>query len=119
MKKILIIDDDPMVLTTTKAALIAENFQTLTSFNGEEGFEVATKECPDLIIMDVMMPKENGIATLMKLKSNEQTKNIPVIISSNLEESYALVKDKGIAGFILKAKSSIIDLVDEVKEILG
>lgn len=119
MKKILIIDDDPMVLTTTKASLAAEGFQVFTAFNGEDGFEMAMKECPDLIIMDVMMPRENGIATLARLKREDKTKIIPVIISSNLEESYALVKNWGIAGFILKAKSSIIELVDKVKEVLG
>lgn len=117
-KKILIIDDDPLVAVTTKAGLEAAGFQFLTAGNGAEGFELAKKELPDLIVLDVMMPKENGLMTLSKIKQDEITKNIPVIVSTNLEEAYQIVKDKGVAGFILKAKSSIIELVDKIKEIL-
>lgn len=116
--KILIIDDDPVFFIAAKASLEEAGFQVALAPNGSEGFESAKTEKPDLIILDIIMPKENGLLTLDRLKNDETLSKIPIIISTNLEKAHLLVKDKGVASFILKSQSNILELVNKAKEIL-
>jgi CheY-like chemotaxis protein len=117
-KKILMVDDDPLVVSTTKIGIENAGYKFITASNGADGFIMAKKEKPDLIIMDVMMPGENGLITLEKIEKDDELKKIPVIMSSNLEESRRIAKNHHAAGFILKAKSTIGEIVQKIEEIL-
>lgn len=80
-KRILIIDDDPNILAVAQLALetIGE-WDVITALSGKEGIELAREERPDAILLDVMMPEMDGIATLRVLQSGSETASIPVIL---------------------------------------
>jgi len=78
--KILVIDDDPDAVETMTAILETRDYEVVTALSGLEGITKAREEKPDLIIMDVMMPKLDGFTICKMIKDNEQIKNIPVIL---------------------------------------
>lgn len=79
-EKILMVDDEPDIVGLAKIKLEKEGFKVLSAYNGEEGLRTAAKEAPDLIILDIMMPKMDGWQVQKKLQENPVTKEIPVII---------------------------------------
>jgi DNA-binding response OmpR family regulator len=78
-KKILIVDDTPDIVQFLVVRLRAEGFDTLTAYNGFDGLDIARREKPDLIILDVMMPQLNGFQVCRKLKQDPEYADIPVI----------------------------------------
>ncbi len=88
--KILIIDDDSQLSDLFYTKLIAENFVGLKAFNGKEGLEIAKKEKPDLILLDLKMPIMDGAETLGKLHEDKDTSEIPVFILSSFNDWSAI-----------------------------
>jgi len=90
MPKILIVDDDVVNRDIIKTRLEAAGYEVAEAANGEEGVNLAQKLPPDLIILDVMMPKVDGLLACRILKSDEKTKSIPIVMltarSQQLEE---------------------------------
>jgi CheY-like chemotaxis protein len=86
MAKILIIEDEQLHRTATTDRLVHEGYEVISASDGKEGFEMATLEKPDLIILDILMPVQDGKETLLKLKGLEETKNIPVIVLTAVSE---------------------------------
>lgn len=78
-KKILLVDDEKDLVETVAFRLTVSGYDVFIAYDGEEALDKA-KEKPDLILLDVMMPKMNGFQTIEKLKENSQTKDIPVIM---------------------------------------
>jgi phosphoserine phosphatase RsbU/P len=83
---ILAVDDDPISLLILKSILQKEGFVVISAVNGREGRLLAERELPDLIIMDIQMPEEDGVTACTALKSNARTANIPVIFISSVED---------------------------------
>lgn len=79
-KKILVVDDEPYVVRSLMFVLKKEGYKTIGAYNGEEAVQKAIEERPDLIFLDIMMPRMNGYEVCQKLKEKEETKNIYVII---------------------------------------
>lgn len=117
MARILIIDDDISFVTPVKVALEEKGYEVDHAPNGQMGRELATQVHPDLIILDIMMPGEHGIAALENMRAEEGMKNTPIIVSTNLEKSLPIVKEKA-DGFILKSETSLDLLVSKVGEVL-
>lgn len=105
--KILIIDDDPDALETMTAVLETHDYQVLTALSGLEGISKASKEKPDLIIMDVLMPEVDGFITCKMIKENKEIKNIPVILLTGT----GMVGDME-KGFAAGAKDFMIKPID-------
>jgi len=84
-KSILIVDDEPDVLAYLTAVLKAKDFDIHTADNTEEGLRIAEKVKPDLVCLDIMMPRESGISMYAKLKSREDLAHTPVVIISGVE----------------------------------
>jgi CheY-like chemotaxis protein len=105
MAKILIVEDDPILSDLYNNTFLLGGFTTHTAKNGLEGFETAVKEKPDIIFLDIMMPKMNGIELIGELKKNEVTKNIPVIILSNFSDQKLAQEaiTKGALAYIIKS----------------
>ncbi|OGY44966.1 MAG: hypothetical protein A2744_01525 [Candidatus Buchananbacteria bacterium RIFCSPHIGHO2_01_FULL_44_11] len=119
-KKILLIEDDPdqVFLYLTKFKM--EGLKLLTAKNGVEGLAMAKKEKPDIILLDIVMDEMDGMEVLERLKKDNATKNIPVVLLTNLVKKELLEKSKqmGAIGFWSKTEVLPKDAVDRVKAIL-
>ncbi len=87
-KKILIVDDEPDVVTYLKAFLEDNGFETLEAENGKIGMEKAVKDKPDLITLDITMPEESGVRMFRDLQEKDATKDIPVIIITGVSMEF-------------------------------
>lgn len=103
-KKILLVDDEEDIIKMNMLRLIESNYEVISASDGKEGLEKAEKEIPDLILLDVVMPRMDGLQTLAKLKSSSRTSHIPVIMLSGVGEKEALnrARASGAADFIDK-----------------
>lgn len=103
-KKILSVDDSKMVHMVIKKTLSTYDAEVLTASNGEEGVQSATANQPDLVILDATMPVMDGIEALAKIKSQPETKHIPVIMLSadSSQENMEKAKELGALTFITK-----------------
>ena len=119
-RKILLIEDEPMFVGPFKMALEKEGYSVLCVSDGREGFPAAVKSKPDLIVLDLILPWENGFNVLEKLKSSEETKKIPVIVLSNLSgsEDHKKCFDMGAEDFLVKTRLSMKEVVDIIKKAL-
>src|SRR3989338_11380087 len=104
MKKILVIEDDPFVKRYYKELFIHQQYSIEFAADGAEGIEKAKSLLPDLILLDIMMPKMNGLEVLKTLKENPRTKHIQVIMLTNFgEEQYVReAAQYGASAFLLK-----------------
>ncbi len=83
--KVLIVDDDRDIIELLKEMLPAERYEMLTARNGEEGFNVARSEHPDIVLLDLMMPGTSGFDMLKKMRAQDETANIPVIVLTAID----------------------------------
>lgn len=90
--KVLIADDDMTLHEMYAERLRAEGFVIVSAYDGEEAIEKAYKEKPDILVLDIMMPKVNGIDVMKKLREDEQTKGIPVILLTALAQEINKIK---------------------------
>ncbi|OGV92677.1 hypothetical protein A3B57_01215 [Microgenomates group bacterium RIFCSPLOWO2_01_FULL_47_10] len=121
MAKILIVEDDALMLRLYQKAFGFENYEVDVAGDGEEGIEKARQLIPTLILLDVMMPKMNGLQVLDKLKADPDTKNIPVIMLTNLAGSSdaETALSKGAVKYIVKSEHDPKEVVGIVKEVLA
>ena len=117
-KRILVIEDDRILRRACEASLTKRGFIVLTASNGEEGIRQAQELMPDLILLDMRMPKLSGAETLAALKQNEKTRPIPVVILSNSSSEAGIQNAEalGAAGYLIKASLSLHELGDRVAE---
>jgi DNA-binding response OmpR family regulator len=104
-KKILIIEDDEAICSMYQAKFEQEGVEALSAATGAEGLEMAKKEKPNLIMLDVILPGLDGFSVLKKLKANSATKKIPVIMLTNLgtEEDKEKGEKMGADSYLVKA----------------
>lgn len=121
MVKILIIEDDSLILRMYQKIFEADHYGVITALDGEEGFRKAKAELPKLILLDVMMPKLNGLQVLEKLKNESSTKNIPVIMLTNLadEQNAEKALRLGAVKYIVKSKYKPGQVEELVKGVLA
>ncbi|MCB4790736.1 MAG: response regulator [Elusimicrobia bacterium] len=120
-KKILICDDKELTLKVLGRGLTIAGYEVIEAHNGEEGLEKAKIELPDLIMLDIIMPKMDGFSVNLKLKENDKTKDIPVIISTTRAMMSEMFESSGrakINGFLEKPYT-LEELWAKVKEVLG
>jgi len=119
MKKILLVDDEQAILEMYKASL--GGYEIELARNGSEAIDKANKCLPDLIYLDIIMPEINGLDVLEKLKKNPATKDIPVILLTNLpkEASCQKAMSLGATDYLVKAEVEPDMLVKETERIVG
>ena len=98
-KKVLIVDDDPDVRLFNTTVVEELGYTPLEASNGEEGLEMAKKKGPDLVILDVLMPRQSGIRLYRLLKTDKKLKTIPVIILSGIAKKTFLRSQKALTEF--------------------
>jgi len=120
-KVLLIIEDDPLMVRMYQKIFKFEGFEVDTAFDGEEGIEKVRKLKPTVVLLDIMMPKMNEMQVLEKIKSDPDTKKIPVIMLTNLagQQDAENALEKGAVRYIIKSEHDPKDIVRIVKEIMA
>ncbi|HDJ30378.1 response regulator [bacterium] len=121
MKKILFIEDESVLQKTFEKALRAEGYDIISALDGETGLKLAQTQKPDLILLDLILPRLNGFEVLKKLKEDPQTKEIPVIILTNLERMSDIDKalELGATTYLVKVNYSLEEVIKKIKKTLG
>ena len=121
MKKILFIEDESVLQKTFEKTLREEGYEMISALDGETGFNLAKSQKPDLILLDLILPKINGFEVLEKLKKEPATKEIPVIILTNLERMSDIDKalELGATTYLVKVDYSLEEVVEKIKKTLG
>ncbi len=121
MKKILFIEDEPTLQKAIGRYLEQEGYEVKNALDGDLGLEIAKKEKPDLILLDIILPKRDGFEVLSELKTDEETKNIPVIVLTNLEGDADVEKalSLGATTYLVKANYKLEEITAKIKETLG
>ena len=124
MAKILIVEDDKSLRDVLHNKFSLEGFNVLEANDGEAGLAIALREHPDLILLDILMPKMDGITMMKKLReANEWGKHVPIILLTNLsaddEKINQAITDNTPAYYLVKANYTIADLVEKIKERLS
>ena len=117
MKKILIAEDDKVLLNLMRDELTAQGFEVLGATNGKEGLDLALKTHPDLILADIIMPVMDGMEMTTKLREDKWGKNVKIIVLTNLnsEKNVAEFLEKGAYDYLIKADWSLEEVVKRVK----
>jgi DNA-binding response OmpR family regulator len=120
MAKVLVIDDDPVIVQLLRVNFEIEGFEVLSAADGEEGFERAKNELPDVVLSDIMMPRMDGLQLVAELKQDPSTRNLPVILLSakaqNAEVQQGL--DAGADDYVTKPFDPL-ELIDRVNAVLA
>lgn len=118
--KVLLVDDDQALRKLYTIELSGRQYTVAEAVDGQDGVDKAKSEKPDLILMDIMMPKLDGIAALSKMKSDAAIKSIPVIMLTNfgqeslVQQAFAL----GAADYLLKYKVTPAEMAEKVNQVL-
>lgn len=118
-KKVLIIEDETVLLELFTDKFTSESFETLEATTAEDGIKLALKNKPDLILLDIILPRMDGLTMLKMLRENSWGKNVPVIILSNVtdQEKVSKAMKLGVYDYIVKTNLILNDLVKQVKEV--
>ena len=120
-KKILIIEDEVALADAMKVGLSDAGYAAETAYDGEEGLAKAKSLLPDLILLDLMLPKKDGMAVLKELRQETATAEIPVMILSQLSDTEKISEgvSLGVVGYLVKVDFSLAEVVERVKKVLG
>jgi len=118
---ILIVEDDIFLSDLYKTKMELEGFKVLTAYDGEKGLELAQKNSPNIILLDLILPKLSGFGVLEKLKANKATQNIPVIILTNLSQKSDVEKGLKIGAndYLIKAHFMPSEVVEKIKRLMS
>ena len=121
-KKILIVEDEEAIQKAISETFTSQGFTALTANDGEEGLSISLKEHPNLILLDILMPKMDGMIMLQKLRLDEWGKTVPVIIISNVNPNSSSIISSILqtepAYYLVKSDVKLEGIVDKVKEVL-
>ena len=121
MKTILFIEDEPTLQKLVGRFLEKEGYQVISALNGETGLNLTKKMKPDLVLLDLILPKKDGFEVLQDIKKDEEIKDIPVIILTNLEGSTDVEKALalGVTTYLVKANYELKEIVKKIEETLS
>jgi len=121
MNKILIIEDEKILAEMYKFKLEKEGFQVFNAIDVDAGVEIAKKEIPNLVILDMLLPKESGVNYLIKAKAIKSISSIPVLVLSNFDDVETKKKafENGAKDYMIKSNHDPHEIVDRVKQLLS
>lgn len=121
MKKILFIEDEPALQTTFTDTITDSGYQVFSALDGEIGLNLAIKEKPDLILLDLILPKMDGFTVLESLKKDPETAHIPVIVLSNLGEASDVQRaiELGAQSYLVKTSYDLAAVIVKIRATLG
>ncbi len=120
MRKIMIVDDDAEIANLVEATLTRDDYEIIKAYNGDEAVIQAKAEQPDLILMDVVMPKKDGYTACRHIRSNPATKHIKIVMLTSMGGHEQIRKgfEAGADGYMIKPFSPVA-LISKVSEMLG
>lgn len=119
-RMILVVDDTVIFRDSIAVALRRRGYDTLLASNGQEALQLVRAHEPDLILLDVAMPVMGGLRCLKELRTDQQFRDIPVIILTAMSEREAIngAGQMGVQGYLLKSQFSLTDMLAQVDELL-
>lgn len=120
MTKIIFVEDEPTLQKTLCDILLREGYDVKTAFDGVAGLEMIKREKPDLVLLDLILPKMDGFTVLKKMREDPETKDIPVMVLTNLEGTSDVerVLELGATTYLVKANYDLSEVVAKVKQAL-
>ena len=121
MKTILFVEDESVLQKTFGEVLKQEGYEVISALDGQIGLRLAKEKKPDLILLDLILPKIHGFDVLKKLKEDKETQEIPVIVLTNLEGIGDVDKalELGATTYLVKAQYTLEEVVEKIKKALG
>ena len=119
--KVLVVEDEEILLTALREELATGGYDVEGAGDGQEGLEKVESFKPDLVLLDLVMPKMDGMEMLQRLKGNPATKDVPVVILTNLSD-YERISEAlslGAMDYLVKANYKLEDLLDKVKTVVA
>ena len=119
-KRVLLVEDDRFLRRACEKSLQQQGFTVSTAPDGEEALRAIRADPPDIILLDLLMPKVSGFEVLKDIRSDEKTRSIPVIIltNSSKETDIREIRSLGVTGYLVKANLSLEELGSQVKQAL-
>ena len=119
--KLLLVEDDPFMASLMDEAFAKEGFKVILAGDGEAAIQMFEREHPDCAILDIILPKKNGIEALREIRKLPRGEQMPVIVLSNIEDAsfVAEAEELGVKGYLVKANVQIPEVVERMKQILG
>jgi len=119
-KKILLIEDEPLLANLLKQRLEKDGLEVIAGHDGEEALKLLETVQPDLILLDIILPKMSGFEVMEEIQKNANYKKAPIIVISNLGQDTDMAKGQslGAVGYFIKAQVSIEELVGKIKDFL-
>lgn len=116
-KKIIIAEDEPVLIEMYKLYFERAGYEVLKANNGRECIDFVKKEKPDIILLDILMPRVDGWEVLKQLKTNPETKQIPILVFSNLGQTQEIQKglDLGADDYVVKSNMTPKELLEKVE----
>ncbi len=120
-KKICIVDDEPMIVEMYKIKLEEEGYEVVSAGDGLAGFSIIKKEKPDLALIDIVMPNEDGLSLMRRIKNDSEISATPIIVLTNLDDAQTrkTACQLGALFYLVKPHFMPSQLAKIVKEILG
>jgi len=120
-KKILIIEDEEIMINLLQKKLSQEGYNVSVARNGEEGLRLIKETMPDLVLLDIIMPKMGGLEVMEAMQKDEKLKDIPVIIVSNSGQPVEIDKAKelGVKDWLIKTEFDPQEVINKVKKQIG
>src|SRR5690606_40161727 len=118
--KVLLVEDDKMIIDMYTLKFSQEGFDVVQAENGKDALELAKSQKFDIILLDIILPHMDGFTILKELKSDEGTKNVPVVLLTNLGQDGDVKKgmELGATDYLIKANFTPSEVVDKVKSIM-
>jgi DNA-binding response OmpR family regulator len=120
MQKIVIAEDDQLIITSLVEGFKQAGFEVTSAADGEVAVAKIKEIKPDVVVLDIMMPKLDGIGVLWEMKADPATEKIPAVMLTNLSDTATISKiiEAGAADYLLKSDQSIDQIVQKVREVL-
>ena len=121
MTRILLAEDDRILRKAGEVSLKKRGYEVISAVDGEDALAKARDHKPDLVLLDVMMPKMNGFEVLQALKGADDVRDIPVIMLTNLEQPADIKRatDGGAHSYLVKSNLNLDELAARIKDALG